>query len=432
MEFIENAPPKEIFDGGQFPFQVFVLYENVGEADIKKGKLRLTLTGIYHGDFGVDRAEDFKAFNPVQIRGVIKDPEGNKIRGGVHQQKFPAKKAVFNFTPVITGTHEYPIRIDACYEYETIAVSSICLRENVGQPDAGVCRITGPRDYSNSGAPVSVSSMEEALGGVNSILINFRVKKSGPSEIFMLEEGGPNCSSGYDKRNRVHVTVNTGTPGVNNDPLNSNLNCIGLAFDDGSTRSGELILNRGEGVVSCIQNLPKNVQVNAVKGIQIDLRYQIKDSITTKLVVKNQFGRNLDNGISGQTNDGKPDLVVKSLKNVPETATAGRSYSIIADIRNEGFADAGSFIAKLYLHSRIKNFESQEIESYSIDPIKKGDSNSKPRLDFTLPSNLRQGRYWFEVRVDTSNVPGEVDETNNYATSTGLSICPQTGCKIPS
>ena len=293
MEFIENAPPKEIFDGGQFPFQVFILYENVGEANIEKGKLRLTLTGIYHGDFGVDKTEDFKAFNQVQIRGVIKDPEGNKIRGGVHQQKFPVKKAVFNFTPVITGTHEYPIRIDACYEYGTIAVSSICLRENVGQPDAGVCRITGSKEFSNSGAPVRVSSVEEAIGGVNSILINFRVKKSGSGEIFMRElEGGPNCSSGYDKRNRVHVTVNTGTPGVNNDPLNSNLNCIGLAFDSGSTRSGELILNRGEGVVSCIQNLPKNVQVDAVKGIQIDLRYQIKDSITTKLVVKNQFGRN--------------------------------------------------------------------------------------------------------------------------------------------
>ena len=311
MEFIENAPPKEIFDGGQFPFQVFVLYENVGEANIEKGKLRLTLTGIYPGDFEVDRTEDFEAVNPVQIRGVIKDPEGNKIRGGVHQQKFPVKKAVFNFTPAIKGAHEYPIRIDACYEYRTIAVSSICLRENIGQPDAGVCRITGSKEFSNSGAPVRVSSVEEAPGGVNSILINFRVKKSGPGEIYMLE-GGPNCSSGYDKRDHVHVTVNTGTPGVNNDPLNRNLYCIGIDFDSGSTRSGKLRLNGGEGVVSCTQNLPKNVQVDAVKGIQIDLRYQIKDSITTKLLVKNQFRRNLDNGISGQTNDGKPDLVVKS------------------------------------------------------------------------------------------------------------------------
>ena len=440
MYFIENSPPREIFDGGQFPFQVLVLYENVGESDIKAGKLRFTLTGIFPDDFGVT-AEDLKAFTKVDVRGVQKDPDGNKIRGGVHQKKFPNNTNEFNFTRVITGSQEFPLRLEACYEYSTLAVSSICIREDIARPESGVCRISGTRDVSNSGAPVRVTSVKEGVGGINSVLINFRVEKSGNGEIYLPPEGkdGPDCPSEYNKRNRVHVNVSTGDPDNAADTLNSKLYCIGLILDDNSRRSGKLILTGGAGTFSCVQEFSTDTrtktQFDAVKGIQVDLKYQVKESITTKILVKNQLKLTINPG--GSTGGGpggddekilnpatqKPDLSIQTIENLPSNPTAGEQHTITVDISNIGQIRSPKTRATLkIIQSREEGGgKIWDLRTYIIKPIAAGET-LKARMPFDLPENMAPGQYYFHVMVNPQSTFEEPDQDNNYGTTQTLYV----------
>ena len=429
MSFIENSPPREVFDGGQFPFQVLVIYENVGEANIEPGKINFALKGIFPKDFlDAPAPGDFEASNQDLIRGARKDPDGNTIRGGIHQQGFPQQNKQFKFNAEITGIQEFPLRLDACYEYKTQAVSSICILEDVTQPESGVCRITGARDVSNSGAPVRVASVKENVAGIDSVLINFRVEKSGSGEIYAPERtGNPTCPSEYNKRNRVHVTVNTGDTALNN-----NLNCIGLIRDNaGSKRSGELVLTGGKSTFSCIQKIPDSARADAVKGIQVDLLYQVKESIQTRIFVKSQLRDSYQSGNAPERTPiptteptpvpppgGFPDLSVRSITGKPNTAVLGSNYILIADIVNGGSIAAPSSKVKLRIASSASV---RELQIYDVGSIPVGASVEK-QMAFTLPRNLAPGTYWFEVTADASLKFVENSEDNNVLTTQTLTV----------
>ena len=52
MEFVEGAPPAEVFDEGRFDFSVNIKAENKGEWDIQNpSDLTITLTGVDPADF---------------------------------------------------------------------------------------------------------------------------------------------------------------------------------------------------------------------------------------------------------------------------------------------------------------------------------------------------------------------------------------------
>ena len=435
MSFIENSPPREVFDGGQFPFQVLVIYENVGEANIEPRKINFTLKGIFPKDFlDAPAPGDFEASNQDLIRGARKDPDGNTIRGGIHQQGFPQQNKQFKFNAEITGIQEFPLRLDACYEYKTQAVSSICIRKDVTQPESGVCRITGARDVSNSGAPVRVASVKENVAGIDSVLINFGVEKSGSGEIYAPERtGNPTCPSEYNKRNRVHVTVSMGDADLNN-----NLNCIGLLRDNaGSKRSGELVLTGGRSTFSCIQKIPDSARVDAVKGIQVDLLYHVKESIQTRIFVKSQLRDSYQVGgpptpprpnqpapiaqPQPVSNPDLPDLSVPSIEieNLPSRLTAGQQYTITAMISNVGSIASPETRATLEI-VRVGG-RSWDLGTYIIPQID-ADETFGAIMRFDLEEKLAPGNYYFYVRVNPQSTFDEIDEDNNYSTTQPLYV----------
>jgi len=52
MDFIDGAPPAEVYDGGAFPFTAVVKLENVGETDVALGTATIKISGIDPTDFG--------------------------------------------------------------------------------------------------------------------------------------------------------------------------------------------------------------------------------------------------------------------------------------------------------------------------------------------------------------------------------------------
>src|SRR3989338_7318957 len=49
--FLEGSPPAEVTDGNTFPFQAIVNLKNVGEQDIEKDKIKVSLIGFLPSQF---------------------------------------------------------------------------------------------------------------------------------------------------------------------------------------------------------------------------------------------------------------------------------------------------------------------------------------------------------------------------------------------
>ena len=68
--FLEGSPPAIVFDNGQFPFEVEVVLENIGEWDIDSGEATITIVGVDPEDF--NRAG-------VQVVNVTEDIPGQEF-----------------------------------------------------------------------------------------------------------------------------------------------------------------------------------------------------------------------------------------------------------------------------------------------------------------------------------------------------------------
>jgi len=287
IKFLENAPPSEVTDkktgGTGFPFKAVVTIENVGEFTIPTNQLNVTLTGFYPADFGKTRNELKKIYSSA-FNGVRKDPDGNKIQGDIDQVTFPTSGDL-EYQSELAGNQVFPFRAEACYPYQTKALSQLCLQENLQAKDPKVCNPSGSKLVDNSGAPVHVTSVTQSVGGQNKILLHFTVRKVGSSEIFSQ----PACLTNFESEDRVTVTVKTGLPDltVADGSKVKSLDCLGLLNKKDTTpNAGELLLDNGQASFTCVQTLTTASKVDSLKTFDIFLDYFAQDSVTTTVLVK--------------------------------------------------------------------------------------------------------------------------------------------------
>ena len=282
ISFLENAPPSEVTDksasGAGFPFQAVVAIENVGEYSVPSNLLNIKLSGFFPSDLLGSEPRNTEQPLGEEFKGVRKDPDGNKIQGDIRQITFP-KTGKFEYQSELAGNQGFPFIAEACYFYQTKAISQICLREKLTSGDSKVCEPFGSKPVSNHGAPVHVTSITQSIGGEDKMLLHFTVKKVGTSEIFSQSD----CVSTFKSEDRVEVEVKTGL----GDSDSQLPDCLGL-LKDGSDKgnTGELLLINGEGSFTCVQTLDANSKVNSIKTMDIVLGYYAQDTVSTDVVVK--------------------------------------------------------------------------------------------------------------------------------------------------
>ncbi len=266
INFAPNAPPAEVVDGNRFPFSVIVSIENAGEYDVPANKVDIRLTGLYPPDFGQPAGELRRAPSDA-LMGVKKDSEGNKIPGTTTQAEF----ANLNYQGRLQGNLQLPLRIEACYNYGTKVSAVYCMRKNLLATAAGPCKVNEPKTAYNSGAPIQVVSFTESVSGTNSVLFNFKIAQKGNGNVFLRDT---QCAPLLQNENKVHVTVDSGLPG---------LQCQGLQEKGADGRSGLARLTNGEATFTCTQ---PTTNVDAVKEISVQLNYDYLESKSTQLLVK--------------------------------------------------------------------------------------------------------------------------------------------------
>ncbi len=261
----ESSPPAEVFDGGDFPFDVIVKLKNNGEWDVPKEKTRIKITGV--------RAEQFSLLNidleksaPDDLPKMQRDPTGKLIESPPIFVEFNN----FNHADAITGSElTYPIRADVCYRYGTEAVAQLCVRENLLNPkENGICEINEAKTVYNSGAPVQVTEFAESARSSDKIGFSFNIAHQGTGDV---SEKDTVCNSARALEDRVYVKVDAGMTGVA---------CSGL----GGGTEGFVKLFGGTKPVQCTLTIPNPSDYEVPVTITLGYDYEVGQS--TQILVK--------------------------------------------------------------------------------------------------------------------------------------------------
>lgn len=206
--YLQNgAPPPQVFDGGKFPFAVNIVVENVGESDIGPGTrnpyVSARLEGINPNTFGLTAA-DLEQDLMEPIRGARKNFDGTIIGGLIANFVFEG----LNFQGKLQGNDLLTIRGTVCYDYENIATTQVCFKDDIIEnvQDSTLCTLTGEKLVHNSGGPVHVTQVIQNPLGENRVQVNFVIEHVGPGE-FYGRAADESCNPSVRNTNKFRADV---------------------------------------------------------------------------------------------------------------------------------------------------------------------------------------------------------------------------------
>ncbi|MFH1399674.1 MAG: hypothetical protein ABIG95_06195 [Candidatus Woesearchaeota archaeon] len=267
INFLEDNPPSEVYDGGNFPFEVVVKLNNEGEWDVPADTVEVRVSGVDPAEFGLSQADVIK--HPEEdLDRTSKDAEGNVNEGRITYVSFPG----FNYKGAISGNIVFPIRADVCYTYGTKVMSKICVkRDLVDTSEDSLCKVAEEKIVYSSRAPIQITSLKEAVRGKDLIGFTLKMEHKGNGDVF---QKGTNCdTTGILYENKIWVDVKTEVPGTK---------CTGL--QEGTATSGYVTMYSGERTITC--SMPASTSTDYEKSIEIELVYDYQEDITTQLLLK--------------------------------------------------------------------------------------------------------------------------------------------------
>ena len=267
IEYIPDSPPPEVFDEGDFPFDVVVKVQNQGEYLVASNDAVVKVSGILPSEFSTSASALTE--NPGEdLLPKRKDSDGNIIPSNPVFVEFTGLNHV---TPIVGAAQTFPIRAEICYAYGTLANTLLCSRENILVPEKnGICDVDAQKTVYNSGAPVQITSLRESPRAANKIGFTFKVAHVGDGKLF---ERGSVCVDDRTLKDRVYVEVSSGLPG---------LSCTGLG--GGGDASGSATLFGGEKIITCTQNIPSPADFEF--PIVIEVTYDYEEGVQTSIIVK--------------------------------------------------------------------------------------------------------------------------------------------------
>ncbi|MFP4111664.1 MAG: hypothetical protein ACLFPQ_03275 [Candidatus Woesearchaeota archaeon] len=265
--FEEGAPPGEVYAGNQYPFDIIVTMNNVGEYDVNAEDVRVTIGGFNPALFGLDELQKSPLDDLIATK---KDPEGNILEGTTSSVEFLDLNYQDNLDATIGNL---PVVADVCYKYGTKARAKICVKKNVlSTKGDSICDINGEKSVQNSAGPVHITELKEAAQGTNKLVISFKVVHLGDGQVYVPESF---CPDERGSENRVWLDINTGLEG---------LQCTGIT--SGSSTSGEVNLGvNGERTVRCTLDL-SNIATDFEQSMSFELVYDYFKTLETGLTVR--------------------------------------------------------------------------------------------------------------------------------------------------
>jgi len=198
MEFLKNAPPENVFEGSQddggkvitSDFPISLRLKNEGASNIEEGIL------IFASE---------KAYVNVSLESKERQEfiiKGKSIYSPVGDEEFVTLTAGAKRISAQSETHPSTIFATACYPYNTILGTSVCIDTDIIGEVRGkkVCDIKDLTFSEGQGAPVAVTKIETRMlpdVDVNKVKPHFIIfiENKGNGEVVNSKKLGAACSS---------------------------------------------------------------------------------------------------------------------------------------------------------------------------------------------------------------------------------------------
>ncbi|MBS3113091.1 hypothetical protein J4418_03345 [Candidatus Woesearchaeota archaeon] len=235
-EFIEGAPPKQVYDQGSSSFAIGLKFENKGEHFVEAGNGYVEILGINSKDFGLSSQAGLKKDIPG-IRGSKKNTDGTNLPGDTSFVEFAGLK----YMPDLKGNTDFKFRANLCYDYKTQVSSKICVNKNpLGNVGEAICKVTGEKDVENSGGPVHITMLKESPLGENKVQILFEIEHVGDKDD-MFYRVGTDCNDAIINPDKYKVFLK-----VTSDVNGALPRCSGLEQGNSVESEGFVTLFNGQ------------------------------------------------------------------------------------------------------------------------------------------------------------------------------------------
>jgi len=242
---VEEQGVFTIFNTENFPIEIAL--RNLGEEDVPKGNVNVTLKGININDF----------------TGIVSRQLSNQDilekRTEFNQQ---GDEEIIDFTPVqdakyklnVTGFFQPDIFAQVDFKYKTHAIiPNVCYKED--PTDTSICDVKGSKSFFVSSAPVTVTNVEEDIAGRGIIVLTITVSNVGGGRVTTPQDD-------FDTRfDQVGFRIDTDTNGWE---------CRS------GGRENEARLVNGQATITCRlrQPLEKNTLFTKQVELTLDYKYQ--------------------------------------------------------------------------------------------------------------------------------------------------------------
>ncbi len=271
LGFLEEEPPEKVLDNGQETFLITLLLRNEGEYTIPKGRILASLSGISREAFTLKSLtvkSDFDLEKKAKSRDQV-------TPGGQEELNFGEAK----YKPDLPADFNLDLRADVCYDYQTEAVTSLCLKKQAfSRTDVNDnCVLDNPSpQVENSGGPLQVSNVHQRPTGAHKIRLSFDVGNKGVGAVYPPGIFTSQCGGNEQQTDSLQVELmSTG----NKYPIS----CSKFA----SGHKGVIRLVNGVKTVNCEIDTSGLQEASFTDFLIIKMQYMYRDSVSVPLTIEN-------------------------------------------------------------------------------------------------------------------------------------------------
>ena len=275
VKFLPQQPPDKIPETAEFDIALSV--ENIGEHGIDLGKL--VIEGLDATTYSLKPGNSQDIVNLVKAQKVTSPQGGSSIVPGGQDI------LIFSATaPKVLVTQPSPavIRATALYEYKTIAVTIICLKESVLRQTIGdeLCKVSEKKPTTTSAGPIKVNSVEQTISGLLIEIQNIGDGNPYVRESHIYDANSPGDIDAFGELNHIDLVEAAIGSGA------ATLECK-LVNNVRTIRLG----SEGKAQISCTTNF-KDVKGEFTDTLVLKFKYGYKQSVTTQITVTDVPGLN--------------------------------------------------------------------------------------------------------------------------------------------
>lgn len=273
----DGIPPPTVFDGGDFPFSVGVVLENVGESDVGPGTdnpfLQLRLEGLLPSSFGITDADLIYESNEMLL-GAKKNYDGTILPGQFHNYVYEQ----LSYQKKLLGNQEHTLRVNACYDYTNKAIAQLCMKDDIVESvqDSTICTLTGLKPVANSGGPIHVTEVVQNPLAANKIQVNLKIEHVGIGE-FYGRSAEETCDPDIRNTNKYLIDVK-----VETDDSGATVLCHRFGGESGSMR----MYSGSPQVLTCIIEGSSTVTRLYQTSLNVEIGYRYSQFIEQTFIIQ--------------------------------------------------------------------------------------------------------------------------------------------------